>query len=149
MPICASSSARISPAGICAGRSSRRRRKRPSGASVGTAFAAVARARSLPVRASSDAARESLRAAGLRTPDRFFDGFHADQVSLESLERILEGVPEGISELMCHPGRVDEQLEAGSTYVAEREWEIEVLCDPGIRRRVRALGIELVGFGAL
>jgi predicted glycoside hydrolase/deacetylase ChbG (UPF0249 family) len=44
---------------------------------------------------------------------------------------------------------VDEQLEAGSTYVAEREWEIEILCDPGIRRRVRALGIELVGFGAL
>ena len=42
MPICASSSARISPAGICAGKSSRRRRKRPSGASVGTAFAAAA-----------------------------------------------------------------------------------------------------------
>ena len=78
-----------------------------------------------------------------------FDGFHAGQVSLEALERILEAVPEGVSELMCHPGRVDAQLEAGSTYVAEREWEIEVLCDPGIRRRVRARGIELVGFGAV
>ena len=101
------------------------------------------------MRASSDEARRSLRAAGVRTPDRFFDGFQAEQVSFEALERILEAVPEGVSELMCHPGRVDEQLEAGSTYVVEREWEIEVLCDPGIRQRVRALGIELVGFGAL
>ena len=116
---------------------------------IAPVFAAVAKARSLPVRASSDEARQSLRAAGVRTPDRFFDGFHAEQVSFESLERILEAVPEGVSELMCHPGRVDEQLEAGSTYVVEREWEIEVLCDPGIRQRVRALGIELVGFGAL
>ena len=59
-------------------------------------------------------------------------------------------MPEGVSELMCHPGRVDEQLEAGSTYVAEREWEIEVLCDPRDPPARRGpSGIELVGFGAL
>ncbi len=101
------------------------------------------------MRASSDEARGALRAAGVRTPDRFFDGFHAEGVSFEALERILEAVPEGVSELMCHPGRVDEELQGGSTYVVEREWEIEILCDPGVRRRLRTLGIELVGFGAL
>jgi chitin disaccharide deacetylase len=116
--------------------------------SIAPVFAAVARGMSLPVRASSEEARRALRAAGVRTPDRFFDGFHAEGVSFETLERILEAVPGGVSELMCHPGRVDEELKGGSTYVVEREWEIEVLCDPGIRQRVRALGIELVGFGA-
>ena len=116
---------------------------------IAPVFAAVARGMSLPVRASSDEARRDLRAAGVRTPDRFFDGFHAEGVSFETLERILEAVPDGVSELMCHPGRVDEELKGGSTYVAEREWEIEVLCDPGVRQRVRSLGIELVGFGAL
>ena len=116
---------------------------------IAPVFAAVARSLSLPVRASNDEARRALRAAGVRTPDRFFDGFHAEGVSFEVLERILEAVPDGISELMCHPGRVDEELKGGSTYVVEREWEIEVLCDPGIRRRARALGIELVGFDAL
>ncbi len=117
--------------------------------SIAPVFAAVARGLSLPVRASSDAARRALRAAGVKTPDRFFDGFHAEGVSFETLERILESAPEGVSELMCHPGRVDEELKGGSTYVVEREWEIEVLCDPGIRQRMRALGIELVGFDAL
>jgi predicted glycoside hydrolase/deacetylase ChbG (UPF0249 family) len=116
---------------------------------IAPVFADVARGMSLPVRASSDEARRALRAAGVRTPDRFFDGFHAEGVSFETLERILEAVPDGVSELMCHPGRVDEELKGGSTYVVEREWEIEVLCDPGIRQRVRALGIELVGFDAL
>ena len=48
---------------------------------IAPVFAAVARARSLPVRASSDEARQSLRGAGVRTPDRFFDSFHAEQVS--------------------------------------------------------------------
>jgi predicted glycoside hydrolase/deacetylase ChbG (UPF0249 family) len=117
--------------------------------SIAPVFAAVARALSLPVRASSDEARRALRAAGVKTPDRFFDGFHAEGVSFETLERILEGVPDGVSELMCHPGRVDEELKNGSSYVVEREWEIELLCDPGIRQRVRALGIGLIGYDAL
>jgi predicted glycoside hydrolase/deacetylase ChbG (UPF0249 family) len=117
--------------------------------SIAPVFAAVARTLSLPVRASSDEARRALRAAGVKTPDRFFDGFHAEGIRFEALEQILEDVPDGVSELMCHPGRVDEELKNGSSYVVEREWEIELLCDPGIRRRVRALGIELVGYDAL
>lgn len=117
--------------------------------SIAPVFAAVARALSLPVRASSDEARRALRAAGVRTPDRFFGAFHAEGVRFETLDRILEDVPDGVSELMCHPGRVDEELKNGSSYVVEREWEIELLCDPGIRQRVRALGIELIGYDAL
>jgi chitin disaccharide deacetylase len=118
-------------------------------AGVAPAVAAVARERSLPVRAPTDDARRMLRAAGVRTPDHFIDRFYAEKVSFETLEEILEGLPEGTSELMCHPGFVDEQLEAGSTYVAEREGEVEVLRDPAIRQLVRAKAIRLVGFDAL
>src|SRR5688572_30742839 len=45
--------------------------------SIQPVFAGAARQRGIPVRASSGAAREELRAAGVRTPDRFFDGFYA------------------------------------------------------------------------
>ncbi len=114
--------------------------------SVAPVFAAVAKKRSLPVRASSEDARRSLRAAGVRTPDRFIDSFYAQGASFEEMERILSGLPEGTSELMCHPGRADADLRQGSTYVDEREWEIDVLCDPNIRALVRAQKIELVGF---
>ncbi len=117
--------------------------------SVAPVFAAVAKKRSLPVRASSEDARRALRAAGVRTPDRFIDSFYAQGASFEEMERILSELGDGTTELMCHPGRADEALRRGSTYVDEREWEIEVLCDPNIRALVRARKIELVGFDRL
>ena len=54
-----------------------------------------------------------------------------------------------MSELMCHPGRVDEELKAGSTYVDEREGEIEVLCDPALRVLNERRKIQLIGFDGL
>ena len=119
--------------------------------SVAPVFAAVARERSLPVRAASDEARRTLRDAGVRTPDAFLDGFRGAGVAFESLERILEALPDGMSELMCHPAEVDDALRREArAYADEREREIEVLCDPSIRARVRSLAqIELVGFDEL
>lgn len=116
--------------------------------SIAPVFAEVARRLSLPARAPDDEARRALRAAGVKTPDRFFGEFHGDGVSLETLERILRALPEGTSELMCHPGRVDDALKDGSTYVVEREREIEVLCDPQMRKLAGSLGVQLVGFDA-
>jgi predicted glycoside hydrolase/deacetylase ChbG (UPF0249 family) len=109
----------------------------------------VARARSLPVRAASGEALRSLRAAGVKTPDRFVDRFYGEHVSFETLERLLEEIPEGTTELMCHPGHPDADLKSGSTYVDERAQELELLCDPGIRSLVKMQKIELVGFDAL
>jgi predicted glycoside hydrolase/deacetylase ChbG (UPF0249 family) len=44
---------------------------------------------------------------------------------------------------------VDDALREGSRYAEPRDWEREILCDPELRERVGALGIALVGFGAL
>jgi len=117
--------------------------------SVAPVFAAVARERGLPARAPTEECRRILRAAGVRTPDAFLDRFYAENVSFETVERILRALPEGISELMCHPGFADPELKASSTYVEEREREVEILCDPRIRSLVQDSGIDLVGFGAL
>jgi chitin disaccharide deacetylase len=117
--------------------------------SVAPVFAAVARERSLATRAPTDECRRVLRAAGVRTPDAFVDRFYAENVSLSTLESILDGLGEGTSELMCHPGVADPELQASSTYAAERERELRVLCDPGLRGRIRKRGIALVDFGAL
>jgi predicted glycoside hydrolase/deacetylase ChbG (UPF0249 family) len=112
-------------------------------------FAEVAAQRGLAVRASSDAARAAFRRRGLRVPDAFFDGFYAEGATVENLRRILASLPDGASELMCHPGHPDRELLAGSSYARERAREIEVLCDPEIRSLLQAEGVELVGFGAL
>ena len=117
--------------------------------SVAPVFAAMARERALPARASSGGARRGLRDAGVKTPDRFVDGFFGESARFESLEKILEGLGDGTAELMCHPGRADAELRASSTYVDEREREIDVLTDPRIRELVRERKIDLVGFDLL
>lgn len=110
-------------------------------------FAEAARIRGMPVRASSDAARDSLRAAGARTPDRFVDAFYGEGANAETLRAVLRSVPEGeTTELMCHPGRADERLVAGSSYAQEREREVDLLCDPELRTLLTRQGIELVSF---
>jgi predicted glycoside hydrolase/deacetylase ChbG (UPF0249 family) len=112
-------------------------------------FAAVAAERNLPVRAASPAALGELRSLGLRTPDRFLDSFYDSGATRENLRGLIERLPDGTSELMCHPGYSDPELAAGSSYSAVREREIEVLCDPEIAALLAGRGIELVSFEAL
>lgn len=113
---------------------------------VARVVAAVANERSLPVRAIDDAGRRALREAGVRTPDRFWGGFYGPDASLATLEGILASLDDGVSELMCHPARVDDALRRSSTYADERDLEREVLCDAKLLPLVRSLGIELVDF---
>ena len=112
-------------------------------------FAAVAQGRGLPVRASSPKARDELRAAGLRVPDFFLKAFYGEGATLLKLESLLLNVPNGTTELMCHPGHVDPELLESSSYAKEREKELAILCDPSLREVVEKNGIELIGFDRL
>lgn len=98
-----------------------------------------------------------LQARGLAHPDRFLSTFFGRKaLTLDYLLSLLETVPEGVSELMCHPGYHDPvgagpsaARPAPSSYGAEREIELALLTDPAARERVEALGIELGTFGLL
>ncbi|HMA42831.1 MAG TPA: ChbG/HpnK family deacetylase [Gemmatimonadales bacterium] len=70
---------------------------------------------------------------------------HLEQISVPGLARVLaEGVADGITELICHPGYADAELR--SSYAAERDAEVATLCDPGVRAVLDAQGISLIGF---
>jgi chitin disaccharide deacetylase len=70
---------------------------------------------------------------------------HLEQISVAGLARVVsEGVAEGITELICHPGYPDRELR--SSYAAEREAEVATLCDPAARAALDAQGIRLIGF---
>lgn len=103
----------------------------------------------IPVRASSVAAQEALRAAGVRTPDCFVDGFYGDGATSANLRSILTRLADETTELMCHPARVDERLLTGSSYARERERELAILCDPEMKVLLAEQGIELVPFREL
>ena len=63
--------------------------------------------------------------------------------AVERLIEILETLPEGTTELGCHPGV---RRDAQGMYVAEREQEVATVCDPRVRAAIDASGIELISF---
>ncbi len=113
------------------------------------ALVSVAREAHLPVRNAGDAVAARLEAAGVPAPDHFVDSFYADDGNLEHLLEVLRRLEPGITELMCHPARVDDELRAHSTYTAERETELDALTRPAAKELLRAEGIRLVSFEAL
>jgi predicted glycoside hydrolase/deacetylase ChbG (UPF0249 family) len=107
----------------------------------------VAQRIGVPVRRSSEAIAARLAADRIRTTDYFVERFFGADVRLEVLLDILAHVPRGSTELMCHPAVVDPELEASSSYVAERERELELLTDSAVYSALRARGIRLAHFG--
>ena len=64
-----------------------------------------------------------------------------------SIRQILENLPEGTSELMCHPGYRDVDLErTGTPLLTEREIEIKGLTATSIRKLVVSGGIRLLNY---
>lgn len=82
-------------------------------------------------------------------PDRFIGTFFGRAaLTLDFLLSLLDNLPEGTSELMCHPGSNDPGL-ATSTYRDEREIEMSLLTHPSVRQRIKAREIDLVTFREL
>ncbi|HEX4954950.1 MAG TPA: carbohydrate deacetylase [Thermoanaerobaculia bacterium] len=106
----------------------------------------VAKRHGLPVRNASPEVDARLLQAGVPTTDAFIERFYGPDATLEVLLEILAGVGTGITELMCHPARVDDDLRAGSSYVEEREAELAALCHAEVLRAVRGMGLELGSF---
>ena len=70
---------------------------------------------------------------------------HREQIGVPSLMRLLETeVGDGVTELSCHPGYVEPDLQ--SSYSSEREIELRTLCDPAVREALRERQIHLIGF---
>ena len=94
--------------------------------------------------------RAALAEAGVATPDYFYGVSATGFLNRGTLEDILRDVPDGVSELMAHPGYVDEELKRVETrLVSQREQELDALTWPGARILAQELGIELVTYRAL
>ena len=113
------------------------------------ALVELARETDLPVRCASPDMRASLRAAGIATTDAFVEDFFGDGATLTTLLRLVHALEPGVTELMCHPAYVDDELRAGSSYADARQHELAVLTSADARAAVRDAGVELVSFAAL
>jgi len=68
---------------------------------------------------------------------------HPEWISVAALIRLIETLPDGTTELGCHPA-VDRDVDG--MYRDEREVEVATLCDPRVRAAVNANGVELISF---
>lgn len=69
-----------------------------------------------------------------------------EAITVDALIGLVRGLPDGVTELGCHPGDPSDLV---SSYRDERAVEVEVLCDPLVRRALEEENIELRRFGAL
>jgi len=80
--------------------------------------------------------QEMLERRGLARPNYFESSFTQDgRRTAEYLLGMLERLPEGITEILCHPGTEGWRLQ-----------DYQALSDPRVRRRIEALDIALVDY---
>jgi len=92
-------------------------------------------------------AREMADHAGLVTCDHFCGIAQTGVLTREGVETLLKNLPQGTTELMCHPGYVDESLRRSETRLQEsRQVELDILTDPMVRKLVATQGIRLISY---
>ena len=93
-------------------------------------------------------AREQAGRAGIATADYFCGIAQTGELTREGVEQFLKSLPEGTTELMCHPGYVDDALKKTATRLqGSRRTELEILTDTRIRNLVASQGIRLIDYG--
>jgi len=92
-------------------------------------------------------AREMAERAGIVTADYFCGIAQTGVLTKAGVQKLLGSLPEGTTELMCHPGYADEDLRKSHTRLQEsRQTELQILTDRTIRQSVAELGIRLINY---
>ncbi len=91
-----------------------------------------------------------VKDAGFKTPDGSFGVITTGDVDATLLRTLLENMPEGTWELVCHPGYNDADLDKIRTRLrASRVHELELLTSPETKHLIESLGIELISYNEL
>jgi len=92
-------------------------------------------------------ARELANHAGLVTTDYFCGIAQTGALTTGGLESLLKNLPDGTTELMCHPGYADSDLRASPTRLQQsRQAELHILTDERVRKLVAIQGIRLISY---
>jgi predicted glycoside hydrolase/deacetylase ChbG (UPF0249 family) len=93
-------------------------------------------------------AREQAGRAGISTADYFCGIAQTGELTREGVAQFVKSLPDGTTELICHPGYADAALQKTLTRLQDsRQTELQILTDTGIRNLVASLGIRLIDYG--
>ncbi len=93
-------------------------------------------------------AREQAEHAGISTADYFCGIAQTGELTRDGVAQFVKSLPDGTTELMCHPGYADAALQKTRTRLQDsRQTELQILTDTAIRNLVASLGIRLIDYG--
>jgi predicted glycoside hydrolase/deacetylase ChbG (UPF0249 family) len=93
-------------------------------------------------------AREQAEHAGISTADYFCGIAQTGELTRDGVAQFVKSLPDGTTELMCHPGYADAALQKTRTRLQNsRQTELQILTDTAIRNLVASLGIRLIDYG--
>jgi len=94
--------------------------------------------------------RRLAQSHGMETPGHFWGIAATGRLNAAAIVAMIEAMPDGTNELMCHPGNYDSDLEHASTRLKrEREAELHALMDPAVRKALEMNQIQLINFREL
>ena len=93
--------------------------------------------------------RHRAASAGIVATDHFFGMLAGGQMDASMLRRIIEGLPEGVTEIMVHPGEKDESLAAKYSWGYHWAEEMQALCSADVKQALQAHQIRLISFQEL
>ncbi len=90
---------------------------------------------------------ERMRKAKIRTTDAILGISQSGFLTKQLMLKIIERLPEGVSELMCHPGYDDDELKTVKTRLrSSRMTELKLLTDPEIIEKIRDSQVKLTSW---
>jgi hopanoid biosynthesis associated protein HpnK len=91
--------------------------------------------------------RRTVIQSGLRTTDGTIGVVGTGSMNADLLRLLLQTIPEGTWEFVCHPGYIDADLQnAGTRLLESREKELQMLTAPAVRDFIHANGITLCSY---
>jgi predicted glycoside hydrolase/deacetylase ChbG (UPF0249 family) len=91
-----------------------------------------------------------VEAHGLRTTDGSLGVLATGVLDMNLFAAIIEGIPEGTWEFVCHPGYSDADLDRVHTRLRQaREQELSLLTSPEAKELLHRRGVELISYHEL
>ncbi len=92
-------------------------------------------------------ARQMAERAGIASADYFCGIAQTGVLTLNGVRNLLAHLPDGTTELMCHPGYADADLQNSTTRLQQsRETELQILTDQSVRKIIAERGIRLINY---
>jgi len=91
--------------------------------------------------------RRKIAAKGIKVTDRFAGFSMTGTFGTADLAGLIERLPDGMTEFMCHPGYCTDELRAARTRLKEsRERELNALVSAEVREALVRAGVELTSY---